>query len=93
MLCTDCAPRQEVAVAKARAEAMQKNINEKADTTVVWKGELESKTVICPKCGKPAGSGRFCNNCGASLELVLCPSCGAKNAQGVRFCSQCGTKL
>lgn len=93
MLCTECAPRQEVAVAKARAEAMRRNIDEAAETATVWSGKLESKTVVCPACGKPAGSGKFCNNCGASLALHACPSCGAKNAQGVRFCNQCGASM
>jgi hypothetical protein len=93
MLCTDCAPRQEVAVAKARAEAMRRNIDEVAETAAVWKGNLESKTVVCPSCGKPAGTGKFCNNCGASLALAVCPKCGEKNAQGVRFCNQCGASM
>ena len=63
-LCTDCAPRQEVYVAKARAEAMQRNIDEAGNTATVWKGKIESKTTICSACGKPAGTGKFCNNCG-----------------------------
>lgn len=92
-LCTECAPRQEVFVAKARSDAMRRNIEEAAQTAVVWKGELESKTTVCPICGKPAGNGKFCNNCGASLALAVCPQCGAKNAQGVRFCNQCGASM
>jgi hypothetical protein len=92
-LCTECAPRQEVFVAKARADAMRRNIEEAAQTAVVWQGKLESKTTVCPVCGKPAGNGKFCNNCGASLALAVCPQCGAKNAQGVRFCNQCGAPI
>lgn len=92
-LCTDCAPRQDVSVAKARAEAMVRNIEEAAESATVWRGAIESKTTVCPSCGKPAGNGRFCNNCGASLDLVICPQCQAKNAQGVRFCGQCGARL
>ncbi|MGI6358057.1 MAG: double zinc ribbon domain-containing protein [Bacillota bacterium] len=93
MLCTDCAPRQEVEVARARAGALRRNIEEAAQVATVWTGELESKTAVCPSCGKPAGSGRFCNNCGASLALAICPKCQAKNAQGVRFCNHCGASM
>ncbi|MDO4544632.1 MAG: zinc ribbon domain-containing protein [Bacillota bacterium] len=92
-LCVQCAPRQEIYVAKARAEAMKRNIDEAGQSATVWKGEIESKTTICPVCGKPAGSGKFCNNCGASMELKVCPKCGAQNAQEVNFCNNCGTPL
>ncbi len=92
-LCTDCAPRQEIYVAKTRADAMRRNIEEAGAAATVWKGEIESKTTFCPVCGKPAGSGKFCNNCGASMALKICPSCGAKNAQTVRFCNNCGANL
>jgi hypothetical protein len=92
-LCTQCAPRQEIEVAKARADAMRRNIGEVAETAVVWQGKLESKMTVCPVCGKPAGTGKFCNNCGASLALAVCPKCGANNAQSVRFCNQCGSSM
>lgn len=92
-LCTECAPRQEITVAKARADAMRRNIEETAESAVVWKGKLESKTTVCPVCGKPAGAGKFCNNCGTSMAQAACPKCGEKNARGVHFCSNCGTKL
>jgi len=92
-LCTECAPRQEVYVAKARADAMRRNIDETAQGATVWQGKLESKTTVCPTCGKPAGNGKFCNNCGASLALAICPQCGAKNAQAVRFCNNCGASM
>lgn len=92
-LCVSCAPRQEVLVAKTRADAMKRNISAAGQDATVWKGAIESKTTICPACGKPAGSGKFCNNCGASMELKECPKCGAKNAQVVRFCNNCGENL
>ncbi|NCB93143.1 MAG: zinc ribbon domain-containing protein [Clostridia bacterium] len=92
-LCIECAPRQEVYVAKARAEAMKRNIDEKAEQSTVWSGEIESKTTICPVCGKPAGNGKFCNNCGASLALKKCPACGKENAQSVKFCNYCGASM
>ena len=92
-LCVSCAPRQEVYVAQARAQAMKRNIDEAGETATVWQGKIESKTTVCPVCGKPAGTGKFCNNCGASMELKICPKCGAQNAQTVRFCNNCGTNL
>ncbi|MBE6007575.1 MAG: zinc-ribbon domain-containing protein [Lachnospiraceae bacterium] len=92
-LCTECAPRQEVYVAKARAEAMKRNIDDAGAGATVWEGKIESKTTICPQCGKPAGNGKFCNNCGASMALKVCPSCGAQNSLTVRFCNNCGTNL
>lgn len=92
-LCTECAPRQDIYIAKARAEAMKRNIDEAAGTAEVWKGEIESKTTICPVCGKPAGNGKFCNNCGASMDRPKCPACGSENAQGTRFCGNCGSPM
>ncbi|NLB61084.1 MAG: zinc ribbon domain-containing protein [Clostridiales bacterium] len=92
-LCTECAPRQEVYVAKARAEAMRRNIDEASETATVWKGTIESKTTVCSTCGKPAGNGKFCNNCGASMEMKQCQKCGAKNAQTVKFCNNCGSPM
>lgn len=92
-LCVECAPRQEIYVAKAKSTAMKRNIDEAAETATVWEGKLESKTTVCPECGKPAGTGKFCNNCGASMHQKKCPSCGTNNAQSVKFCNECGTKL
>ena len=92
-LCTKCSPRQEVYVAQAHAKAMQRNIDQAGESATVWQGAIESKTTICPSCGKPAGSGKFCNNCGASMELKECPRCGAKNSLAVRFCNNCGENL
>ena len=92
-MCVDCAPRQEIYVARARADAMRRNIDDAASTATVWQGAIESKTTVCPSCGHPAGNGKFCNNCGASLALNECPRCGERNAQGVKFCCNCGNNL
>jgi hypothetical protein len=92
-MCVSCAPRQEVYVAKAHAEAMKRNIDDTAANATVWQGKIESKTTVCPTCGKPAGTGKFCNNCGASMALNACGKCGAENAQSVRFCNNCGNNL
>ncbi|MCL2849702.1 MAG: zinc ribbon domain-containing protein [Micrococcales bacterium] len=92
-LCTKCAPRQEVYVAKARAEAMRRNIDAAGADATVWQGSIESKTTVCPSCGKPAGDGSFCNNCGQSMARPECPRCGAQNAASTRFCNNCGLNL
>jgi len=92
-LCTKCSPRQEVYVAQAHAKAMKRNIDAEEQKATVWQGTIESKTTMCPKCGKPAGTGKFCNNCGASMDLKECPKCGAKNAVTTKFCNNCGENL
>lgn len=92
-LCTDCAPRQNTAVAKAKAQAMQRNLDDAAMEQTVWSGKLQSQTIVCPACGKPSNPGKFCQSCGASLEVKKCSRCGAVLAAGVRFCGECGTKV
>jgi len=92
-LCTNCAPRESVEVAATRAQKKAKDIAAKAEATQVFTGSIEAKQTLCPVCGKPAGTGKFCVNCGAPLSLVVCPKCGAKNPAGTRFCGECGYKL
>lgn len=45
--------------------------------------------VTCPACSTP-GTGRFCANCGASLETTMCSGCDASLSPGARFCHRCG---
>lgn len=92
-LCAECAPRLSVEVAAARAEKMVQDIKDKAEKTTVFTGEIESKQTFCPECGKPAGGGKFCTNCGTNLDLGKCSECGAKNPAGTRFCCDCGHRL
>jgi predicted amidophosphoribosyltransferase len=80
---------------------MQRNIDEAGEAATVWQGTIEAKTTICPACGKPAGSGKFCNNCGTNLAEAsvpaalpgVCPGCGAQNPPGTKFCGGCGKLL
>jgi hypothetical protein len=92
-LCVECAPRESAYVAKAKASAMMKNIDDAAESATVWTGKIESRTTACPKCGKPAGNGKFCINCGAPLGMKKCPRCGAEVALGIKFCSNCGSPM
>lgn len=92
-LCISDAPRESVEVAAARSKKMVQDIDLAAQATPVFTGKIESKQTLCPKCGKPAGEGKFCGNCGFSLGLVKCSKCGTQNQQGVNFCAECGTKL
>lgn len=90
-LCVACAPRQNVMVSRAHADAAVRNSRDAEAQG--WNGSIEQQTTICPSCGKRAGAGNFCNNCGASVRLDACPSCQAPQARGVSFCNNCGTSL
>jgi hypothetical protein len=92
-MCVNDAPRENVEVTAARAERMKDEIREKAQQSSVFHGEIERRTTVCPACGKPAGEGKFCNNCGGPLGMAVCPKCGAKVALGTRFCGECGMKM
>lgn len=52
-----------------------------------------SATVPCPNCKKPVKAGaKFCEHCGASLELK-CSKCGAALNPGAKFCESCGAPV
>src|SRR5205085_6125 len=60
-------------------------------------GGVGAATVKCPKCGAAnAGAVKFCNECGAKLEVasetVPCVKCGAQLQAGAKFCNECGAK-
>ena len=92
-LCTNDAPRAAAEIAAARATQRKDQIWKKAAETTVFTGEVKATQTICPRCGKPAGSGKFCTNCGAPLMMLTCSKCGAQNNPGTSFCSECGNKL
>jgi hypothetical protein len=92
-LCVEDAPRAATEIAAARATEMKEQIWKKAAETQVFTGEIKPTQTICPQCGKPAGAGKFCTNCGAQLSMVKCPKCGAQNNPSVRFCGECGNNL
>ena len=92
-LCVEDAPRAAAEVAAAKAQKMVQDIKDKASQTQVFTGNIESKQTICPQCGKPAGEGKFCNNCGATVGLLKCQKCGAQTQVGTKFCGECGNKF
>lgn len=92
-LCVECSPRMNVEIAVAKGKKMVKDIEDRAENTVVFDGDIEKKTIVCPQCGKPCGEGKFCSNCGAPVGLNECPRCGATAQPGAKFCNECGNKL
>lgn len=64
--------------------------------------------MICPKCGKEAGAGKFCQSCGAPVaagqpiaaeptvaaqkNMIPCKSCGTPMAKSAKTCPKCGAK-
>jgi hypothetical protein len=92
-LCVGCAPREAVEVAAARARKKTEDIQNKAANTQVFTGEIKARQTLCSACGKPAGTGKFCVNCGVSLNLIKCQKCGAENQNGTKFCGECGEVL
>ena len=92
-LCVTDAPRQAVEVAAARSQKMVQDIRQKAQSTQVFTGEIAAQQTLCPKCGAPAGTGKFCAACGAPLGMAKCPKCGAATQAGAKFCPECGTKF
>ncbi|MFA5161060.1 MAG: hemerythrin domain-containing protein [Elusimicrobiales bacterium] len=49
--------------------------------------------VICPKCGNPAGRGKFCGQCGFLLGVAKCPKCNEVITGTGKFCTNCGENL
>jgi hypothetical protein len=92
-LCVRDAPRAAVEIASARSSKMVQDIHAKAAQTTVFTGEIEAKQTTCPQCGRPAGTGKFCANCGATLGMAKCPKCGAQAQLGAKFCPECGNKM
>ena len=51
--------------------------------------------VTCPNCSAQVPPAKFCNNCGAKLDVpqkTLCKECGTELTPGSKFCPTCGAK-
>src|SRR5262245_15873583 len=55
---------------------------------------LDARTASCAFCNhaNPPES-KFCNECGADLNLTLCQACDAVNHRGMSECHKCGVPL
>ena len=56
-------------------------------------GSAGASAVTCGKCKAQVAPGKFCAECGATLEAQqgkFCPGCGQRAAAGAKFCAGCG---
>jgi hypothetical protein len=49
----------------------------------------EKEKSTCPACGA-AATGKFCSECGTTLGVASCASCGAGLIDGAKYCHRCG---
>lgn len=80
------------AIGNAMAGAMTNAMNPQSSGT----GAAAAATIKCPKCGEAtSSSSKFCNECGAKIELggsgVPCVKCSSLVQPGVKFCGECGS--
>jgi hypothetical protein len=97
-MCVDDAPKMEQEIAQMQSEAQREQLRTKIQSTDYTAGiNVERKQIaLCPNCKAEASvSGKFCDNCGASLAgvPVTCPKCGTENERGAKFCAECGNKF
>jgi hypothetical protein len=80
-----------------QAEKQAQIVGQSAAAAVkAWKdpdGVGPAGGLICPQCQKPAGTGKFCQECGAPLGQAACPSCQSPMVPGAKFCGECGHKV
>jgi hypothetical protein len=97
-MCVTDAPKMEQEIAAMQSAAQKEQLRTKIDATDYTAGiNVERKQIaLCPECKAEApASGKFCENCGASLAGVpaVCAKCGTENKRGTKFCAECGDRL
>jgi hypothetical protein len=90
-LCVSCAPKLAAEMEATRAEVQLQQMREAMQKETVFSGDVSARATVCPSCGKPVGSEKFCSNCGGRLATPKCAKCGADFAEGARFCGNCGS--
>jgi membrane protease subunit (stomatin/prohibitin family) len=84
------------AIGNAMAGAMSNAMNQSKSDAVG--GSEGGAKIKCAKCGAAnLPNSKFCNDCGAKMEVagqtVPCAKCGAQVPGGSKFCNECGTKV
>ena len=92
-LCTTDAPSLVTEMAAEKAQTRVEQMREHVKTQTLYDGDMTDRMTACTNCGKPSGSGKFCQNCGAPLGFKVCAKCNHQNPVNVTFCGECGTKL
>ncbi len=88
------------AIGNAMTGAMSNAMNQSQaqSTAQPQGGAVAAAKIACAKCGAAnLANAKFCNECGAKMEVagqtVPCAKCGAQLPAGSKFCSECGTKV
>lgn len=94
-LCSRCAPNIEAEVAEARHAGMVYQAREAArDVGIANAARVDvkgEKQLACPGCGAATHGGKFCPECGHSLNQVKnCGGCQSVVPAGSKFCPECG---
>ena len=92
-LCVSCAPNLVSEMERERASVEINQMRTAMQGQQVFSGDLSARKTVCPGCGKPTGSEKFCANCGTRLGTAHCVQCGAELPTDARFCGGCGTKV
>jgi membrane protease subunit (stomatin/prohibitin family) len=84
------------AIGNAMAGAMSNAMNQ--SKSEAGSGSEGGMKIKCAKCGAAnLANSKFCNDCGAKMEVggqtVPCAKCGAQVPGGSKFCNECGTKV
>jgi ribosomal protein L32 len=92
-LCVGCAPKLATEMEAERTSVELQQMRQAMQSQTVFSGDTSARMTVCPNCGRPVGSEKFCANCGTALGTPHCPQCGAELAAGARFCGNCGSKV
>ncbi len=95
-MCEACAPDLNEELAQMQQEATLDQLRERVRDTDYASGIDVRSTAkaACPHCGAPAGTGKFCSECGKPISAKAeCPRCGAEVKGGAKFCSECGEPM